>query len=112
MRSGKQLNISTIFTMILYMLCGLCLFFHSQRPLFAHAAISSDTNCLFKRDVISSEEEASEDGKFKSAASAHTISHYLHPDNKGDSVHDFIAVFLKQLAILHFSLRSPPILSP
>ena len=97
--------------MLMYMLCGSSLLFLPQNTSFAYAAISSDTHYLFKRDVISSEEETLKDGKFESATLAYTISLHLHPDNKGDSFHGFIAVFLKQIAILYFNLRSPPIFS-
>ena len=95
----------------MYLLCGFFLFFPSQNPSFANAAIASDTHFISKRDVISSDEEDSSDGKFRSGAYAYAISNYLHPDTKKDSFHDFIDVFLKQLSMLYFSLRSPPIIS-
>jgi hypothetical protein len=97
--------------MFLYLLCGLSLSLLSQTPSFAHESITSDTHYFSTRDVISSEEKVSKDGEFKSAGPACTISQHHHPNNKGDSFHVFIAVFLKQLAILNFRLRSPPTLS-
>lgn len=93
------------------MFCGLSLFFLYQPPSYASAAIISDTHYLSARDVISSEEETSKDGKYNYTAPAYRISQYLYPDKKGDSLHFFISVFLKQITILHFSLRSPPILN-
>jgi hypothetical protein len=111
MRSGKRLKILTLFTMLMYMLCGLSLFFLSQTPSFASDTITSDTHYLSTLDVISSEEETSKDGKFKYAVPAYTISQYIHPDNKEDRLHGFISVFLKQITLLHYSLRSPPISS-
>lgn len=97
--------------MLMYLFCGLGLFFLSQNPSFAFAAIVSETNELSGRDAISDDEEGSKDEKFKSAVYAFTTPQYLPPRNKGDSFYDFIAIFLKQIAILHYSLRSPPFFS-
>lgn len=111
MRSGKRLKILTLLTMLIYILCGSSLVFSSQSPSFACAAIASDTHYLSKRNVISSEEELSKDGKFKLADPAYTISQYIYPNNKRDSFHELVAVFLKQITLLHFSSRSPPVFS-
>lgn len=97
--------------MLMYILCGSSLFFLSQNPSFAYAAIASDMHYLSKRNVISSEEELSKDGKFKIADAAYTLSLYLYPNKKRDSFHVLVAVFLKQITLLHFSSRSPPVFS-
>lgn len=95
----------------MYILCGSSLLFLSQNLSFAYAAIASDVHYLSKRNVISSEEEVSKDGKFKLTATAYHISQYLYPHNKRDSLHVLVAVFLKQITLLHFSSRSPPVFS-
>lgn len=111
MRSGKCSKTFALFTMLMYMLCGLSFFLLYQNHSFAYTAIFSDTRDFSAQDVISNEKEASKDDKFKSTATGYTISQYLHPDNKEKNFHSFISVFLKQIDRLHFSLRSPPILS-
>lgn len=93
------------------MLCGLSLFFLSQHCSFAFTAIASDAHYFSKCDVISSEEEESKDEKFKSTLPFHIFSQYLNPTNKGDSINVSIAIFLKQIIILHFNIRSPPVFS-
>lgn len=92
------------------MLCGLCLLLLSLAPSFAEATITSDTNYFSTRDLISCEEDVSEDGKFKYASHGYMFSQHLHTDTMGDRFHLFISVFLKQITVLHFSLRSPPVL--
>lgn len=109
MRTANRLKTSTLFTLLMYVFSGLGLFYLSQNPSFASAGITSDTHYLSTRDAISSDEEASKDGKFKYAPPVYTNSQHLHPDKKGDNLHGFISVFLKQITLLHFSLRSPPI---
>jgi hypothetical protein len=109
LRSGKRLIFLILLTMTVYTLCVLSFLFSSQNPSFANDAITSDTFNLTERELISCVDEASEDGDSKSAAPACcTSSQYLYPNNRGDSFLTSIAVFLKQLAILHFNLRSPP----
>lgn len=97
--------------MLMYILCGSSLFFLFQNPSGACAAIAADMHYFSKRNVISSEEELSKDGKFKLADSAYTLSQYLYPNKKRDRFHALVAVFLKQITLLHFSSRSPPVFS-
>lgn len=94
--------------MLMYVLGGICLIFYSQNPSFSFAAISPGMHHLLKLDIISGEEEASKEGESKPAVTLSVISQFLHSDNNTDGQHSFIVVFLKQIAILHFSLRSPP----
>ena len=111
MRTGKRSKTLTLMTLLMYILCGSNLLFLSQNPSFAYAAVASDLQYLSKRNVISSEEEESNDGKFKLTATACHISQYLYPNNKRDRFHTLVAVFLRQITLLHFSSRSPPVFS-
>jgi hypothetical protein len=108
MRSGKRSKTIAFAAILLYMLCGFSLFLLYQNHSFAYPAIFSEKYIFFAQDLISIEEEASKNEKFKLTANGFAILKNLHPDSKEKNFHPFVSVFLKQIDRLHFSLRSPP----
>jgi hypothetical protein len=105
----KRLKIIASFTVLAYLFLGLNLFLTFTSPSINFAAVSAVANDSVNQDMICLEQKTTDDEKLKSAVLDDNERYQSQFDSKGFLFAHFCFIFLKQIAALQFSLRSPPI---